>query len=60
MGWTKKFNRYNGLPSMVLGNFNVYLIVTKKIGGAQPNIQSMRSFNDCMRHYNLINLGFQG
>ena len=46
-----------------LGSFrdlNTYLYETEKVEGAPPNKPSMKAFGECLFHYHLFGLGFQG
>ena len=45
-------------PQGILGDFNAYLYVNEKLGGAKPNVRSMLGFKECLRKCELMDIGF--
>ncbi|KAJ7946651.1 reverse transcriptase [Quillaja saponaria] len=48
------------LPWLLAGDFNEILRPIDKIGGRNINWNRAKFYNNCMDHYNLIDLGFSG
>ncbi|XP_077232003.1 uncharacterized protein LOC143865668 [Tasmannia lanceolata] len=43
-------------PWLIIGDFNIIRYISEKLGGADPNREDMKEFNDCIDHCSLLDL----